>query len=83
MKRGFFGFHFRDESIDAVYCLRIGDPGGQQPVMIDTKVQTDTLFTHELTAVVAGANRSSQSAGFTEGWDRQCPIIHDKSGSRH
>jgi hypothetical protein len=36
-------------------------------VMIDTKVQTDTLFTHELTAVVAGANRSSQSAGFTEG----------------
>jgi hypothetical protein len=82
MKRHFFGFHFRDESIDAVYCLRIGDPGGQQPVMIDTKVQTDTLFTHELTAVVAGA-LSSQSAGFTEGWDRQCPIIHDKSGSRH
>ena len=53
MKRHFFGFHFRDESIDAVYCLRIGDPGGEQPVMIDTKVQTDTLFTHELTAVVA------------------------------
>ena len=82
MKRRFFGFHSRDKSFDAVQCLLIGDPGGQQPVMIDANVQSDTLFTHELTAVMAGA-LSSQSAGFTEGWDRQCAIVHDKSGSRH